>query len=242
MQGFLGLGATFWADVNLLAQIAMGLALLAGAWLARRKRYFAHGCVQSCVVLLNAALIAQVMFPSFRQQVAPQVPSGLNDKYYSIALAHTFVGATAWLLGVYVILTGMKLLPESLRFRNYKPWMRSTLALWWAAIVLGILTYAIWYAPPAAAQPAAPAKVSVTVKNFGFEPKEVTVAPGTTVEWTNQGGRHNVEADNGSFKSDTLVAGQKYEHKFDTAGSFPYFCSFHGGKGGHDMAGTVNVK
>ena len=243
MQGFLGMGATFWADLNLSMQAAMALALLAGAWLARRKHYFAHGCVQSTVVILNLGLIAQVMLPSFRQQVLSQVPSGLNDKYYSVAFAHTIVGAVAALLGLYVILTGMKLLPESLRFKNYKLWMRSTLALWWAAIVLGISTYVIWYASPAAAQPAAaPTKVSITVKNFAFEPKEVTVSPGTTVEWSDQGGRHNVEADDGSFKSDTLVAGQKFEHKFDTAGSFGYFCSFHGGKGGHDMAGKVIVK
>lgn len=243
MQGFLGMGATFSADLNLVLQVAMALALLAGAWLARRKRYFAHGCVQTTVVLLNLVLIARIMLPSFSKQVASQIPTGLNDRYNSVAFAHTVVGGIAALLGLYVILTGMKLLPESLRFKNYKPWMRSTLLLWWLAIGLGIFTYAIWYAAPASAQPnAASAKVSVTIKNFSFEPKEVTVAPGTTVEWTNEGGRHNVEADDGSFKSPTLVAGQKFEHKFDAAGSYAYFCSFHGGKGGHDMAGKVTVK
>ena len=243
MQGFLGMGATFAADVNLLLQIAMALVLLAGAWLARRKRYFAHGCVQSTVVLLNLVLVARIMLPSFTKQVASQIPAGLNDKYYSVAFAHSVVGATAALLGLYVILTGMKLLPESLRFKNYKAWMRSTLVLWWAAIALGVSTYAMWYGAPASPQPeAAPAKVSITIKNFSFEPKEVNIAPGTTVEWTDQGGRHNVEADGGSFKSSTLVAGQKFEHKFDAAGTYPYFCSFHGGKGGHDMAGKITVK
>src|SRR5690242_20963948 len=110
MQGFLGMGATFAADVNLLLQIAMALVLLAGAWLARRKRYFAHGCVQSTVVLLNLVLVARIMVPSFSKQVASQIPAGLNDKYYSVAFAHSVVGATAALLGLYVILTGMKLL------------------------------------------------------------------------------------------------------------------------------------
>jgi plastocyanin len=153
------------------------------------------------------------------------------------------IGGIAALLGLYVILTGMKLLPQALRFSNYKAWMRTTLVLWWVVIALGVSTYFIWYAAPANAQAtAAPAKVSVTIKNFTFEPKEVTIAPGTTVEWTDQGGRHDVTADDGSFKSSTLTAGQKFEHKFDSAGSYAYFCSNHGAKGGHDMAGKVTVK
>lgn len=113
--------------------------------------------------------------------------------------------------------------------------------LWFAAIAFGISTHALWSAGSPQAE-GAPPKVSIKVKNFGFEPKELTIAPGTTVEWTDEGGKHSVEADNGSFKSPALVAGQKYEHKFDTAGSYPYFCSFHGSKGGHDMAGKITVK
>ena len=244
MQGFLGLGGTFSADLNLLVQVTMALALTLGMFLARQKRYFAHGCVQSTVVILNLIPIAMIMLPSFRQQVAPQIPAGLSDKYYSIALAHTVVGSIAEVLGLYVILTGMKLLPESIRFRNYKVWMRSTLVIWWAAVALGVSTYAMWYAAPAAPPQAAqaPQKVTVVVKNFAFEPKEVTVAPGTTIEWTDELGRHNVTADDGSFKSDTMVAGAKFEHKFDAAGAFPYYCTFHGNKNGVGMAGKVTVK
>ena len=244
MQGFLGTGGTFSADLNLLVQVTMALALLVGMFVARRKHYFAHGCIQSTVVILNLIPIAAIMLPSFRQQVAPQVPAGLSDKYYSVALAHTVVGSLAELLGLYVILTGMKLLPENLRFRNYKAWMRSTLAIWWTAVVLGISTYAVWYASAAATPQATPApqKVTITMKNFAFEPKEVTIAPGTTVEWNDELGRHNVTADDGSFKSDTMVAGAKFEHKFDAAGAFPYYCSFHGAKNGVGMAGKVTVK
>ncbi len=38
-----------------------------------------------------------------------------------------------------------------------------------------------------------------------------------------------------------LTAGQTYSHKFDKPGKYPYYCTFHGGKGGHNMAGVVNV-
>jgi hypothetical protein len=43
MKGFLGTWASFSADLNLLIEIAMGIALFAGGYLARAKRYAAHG-------------------------------------------------------------------------------------------------------------------------------------------------------------------------------------------------------
>jgi len=84
-------------------------------------------------------------------------------------------------------------------------------------------------------------RVTVAVKNFSFEPKEVTIAAGTTVEWTDAGGKHTIEADKGEFKSGTLTAGGKFEYKFDKPGTYDYFCGFHGSKGGHDMAGKIIV-
>jgi plastocyanin len=85
-------------------------------------------------------------------------------------------------------------------------------------------------------------KVTVKISSFKFDPKVLTVAPGTTVEWVNEGGRHTVEADNGSFKSDVLKQGDKFEHKFDKTGTFAYHCEFHGEKGGKDMAGSIIVR
>ncbi|MEK6287497.1 MAG: plastocyanin/azurin family copper-binding protein [Acidobacteriota bacterium] len=85
-------------------------------------------------------------------------------------------------------------------------------------------------------------KVTVKISSFKFDPKVLTVAPGTTVEWVNEGGRHSVVADDGSFKSEALKQGDKFEHKFDKAGTFAYHCEFHGEKGGKDMAGKIVVK
>src|SRR5262245_39309982 len=90
-----------------------------------------------------------------------------------------------------------------------------------------------------ASQEKGAAKVSVT--NNKFEPKTVTVKAGSEVIWENKEGTHIVTADDGSFSSAALTAGKTFSHKFDKPGKYPYYCSFHGGKGGHEMAGVVNV-
>jgi Ca2+/H+ antiporter len=73
-QGFLGTAAPRYADLVLLLEIAMGLALLAGALLARLRKFRAHAFCQSAIVLLNAVIIALVMRASFRVHVASKIP------------------------------------------------------------------------------------------------------------------------------------------------------------------------
>jgi len=85
------------------------------------------------------------------------------------------------------------------------------------------------------------AAAKVTVSNVKFEPRTLTVKAGTTVTWENKEGSHTVTSDTGAFESETLSAGQSFSHKFDKAGRYPYYCTFHGSKGGHDMAGVIIV-
>lgn len=142
MNGFLGTGASATQDLNLTLQLAMAAALLAGMMLARRGYYRAHAFCQSAVVLLNLALIAHIMLPSFRFGVLQGLPAEIRRPYYAIAALHATLGTTAQLLGMYILLAaGTKLLPPSLRFDNYKRWMRTELALWWSVAVLGAATY-----------------------------------------------------------------------------------------------------
>jgi plastocyanin len=94
----------------------------------------------------------------------------------------------------------------------------------------------------AASSRVAMANATVKVSSFKFEPKVLTVVAGATVVWMNEGGRHTVEADDGSFKSDTLTDGKTFEHTFSKPGSYAYHCSFHGESGGKDMAGKIIVK
>ena len=149
MKGFLGTWASFSADLNLLVQIAMGVALLAGASLAQTKRYTAHGVCQAVVLILNLPMIAFVMWPSFDARVLPRFSKHLGRRYYSVAIAHGILGIVAEVLGLYILLVaGTNILPRSWRFQRWKLWMRIELALWWVVLLSGIGTYYIWYGTP----------------------------------------------------------------------------------------------
>jgi plastocyanin/uncharacterized membrane protein YozB (DUF420 family) len=249
MNGLLGTGATRPADLNLLSQLAMAAVLTMGMFLARQKRFRAHAWTQSSILMLNLVAIGSVMVPSFRRQVLPHVSSGWHDAYYAVAAIHAALGTCVEVLGVYVLLVaGTNLLPGFLRFRDYKLWMRTTLALWWVVVILGLGVYYVWYVLPApgatrgAPATAPPAGAIISVMNFRFDPQQVTVGVGSTVEWVDARGRHAIVTDDGSFSSPVLLAGARFEHKFEKRGVYNYYCRFHGGPGGQDMSGSVRVK
>lgn len=148
MKGFLGTAAGFGADLNLTVQLIMGLALIAGAFLARAKRYATHGACMTAVLLLNLVPIAIVMWPTFHELVLPKLSGHLHKRYYAVAAVHGVLGSAAELLGLYVLLVaGTNVLPEAWRFKRWKLWMRLELALWMAVLLSGIGTYIIWYTP-----------------------------------------------------------------------------------------------
>jgi uncharacterized membrane protein YozB (DUF420 family) len=149
VKGFLGTGATFQADLNLVVQLIMGTALLAGTLLAKYKRYKAHGICQTTVLLLNLLMIGLVMWPSFQQQVKPTLSRRLHRWYYEVATIHAALGITAELLGLYiVIVAGTNVLPQWLRFKHWKWWMRTELVLWAIVLLSGVGTYCAWYVAP----------------------------------------------------------------------------------------------
>jgi uncharacterized membrane protein YozB (DUF420 family) len=147
-EGFLGTAAPRAADLVLLLEVAMGVGLLIGAWLARRGRFRQHAWCQSVIVLLNLAVIALMMIPSFRVHVFPRIPAKLGKAYYALATAHATLGSVTELAGLYILLAaGTGVLPDKLRITKYKVWMRSVLGLWWLVILLGFATYTRWYVP-----------------------------------------------------------------------------------------------
>ena len=148
IKAFLETAAPRAANVVLVLEIAMAIGLLLGARLARKKRFRQHAWCQSAIVLLNLAVVAVMMIPSFRVHVLPRVPAKLGKAYYALATTHAAFGAVTELAGLYVLLSaGTNFLPEKLRITRYKLWMRTVLVLWWVVLLLGMATYTRWYVP-----------------------------------------------------------------------------------------------
>jgi uncharacterized membrane protein YozB (DUF420 family) len=147
--GFLGTGATFKADLNVVMQVVMGIALVLGAVLAKRKQYTAHGICQTTVLILNLGLIGLVMWPSFQEQVRPALPKAFHKLYYGASAMHALLGVTAELFGLYIAtVAGTNVLPQGLRIKNWKRWMRTELVLWSVALLTGLGSYFAWYVAP----------------------------------------------------------------------------------------------
>jgi uncharacterized membrane protein YozB (DUF420 family) len=145
-EGFLGTAAPLCADLILVLETVMGLALIVGAVLARQRRFQLHAWCQSTVILLNAAIIVVVMVPSFVLHVSPRIPAKLGKPYYALATVHAALGMVAEVGGLYILLAaGTTILPQRFRLTRYRVWMRGELALWWLVLLLGMMTYARWY-------------------------------------------------------------------------------------------------
>ena len=68
----------------------------------------------------------------------------------------------------------------------------------------------------------------VTVDNFHFDPATRRVPVGATVTWTNRDDvPHVIASTKGRFKSPALDTDERYSHRFEEPGPYPYFCSLH---------------
>jgi uncharacterized membrane protein YozB (DUF420 family) len=141
-DGFLGRGAPFGADLNLVIQVAVGVLLLGGLALARGGRYRAHGLCQSLGFVLAVVMTALWMIPAFHAIHADALGRAVVNRVTLAVAAHVVVGTAALLVGAWVVLVaGTPFVPTRLRFSSYKAWMRTLLTLWWVAIVLGVAIY-----------------------------------------------------------------------------------------------------
>ncbi len=86
--------------------------------------------------------------------------------------------------------------------------------------------------------------VTVAIYDFYFEPSQLIVEPGTTVQWVNEGTtQHTVLATSpaGAFRSGTLYPGESFTHTFPQRlpkaspdrttkpGTYEYLCEIHPG-------------
>ena len=78
----------------------------------------------------------------------------------------------------------------------------------------------------------------ITIDNFTFTPKELTVAVGTTVKWVNHDDiPHLVVNKDKAFRSKALDTDDSFSYTFASVGTFDYFCALH-----PHMVGKVIVK
>jgi len=76
------------------------------------------------------------------------------------------------------------------------------------------------------------------ISNLSFQPTSITVGRGSTVVWRNQDTVvHTVIAEDGSFSSGTIVAGDTFEQRFDKVKTYAYSCGIY-----PEMKGTIFVK
>jgi len=99
-----------------------------------------------------------------------------------------------------------------------------------AALALAVL--------PVSASPAQQVRSDVAVNDNAFEPATVNIATGGIVRWTNQGDNyHTSTSRNGLWDSGTMAPGAIYSVRFMSAGTYAYYCRYHGLM----MSGTVVV-
>ena len=104
-----------------------------------------------------------------------------------------------------------------------------------AALVLGPVIGAMLAFGTVAAQDATNV---ITIDNFTFTPRELTVAVGTAVKWVNHDDiPHTVVEKKTTFRSKALDTDDSYSFTFTSAGTFDYFCGLH-----PHMVGQVIVK
>src|SRR5215216_6059930 len=96
-------------------------------------------------------------------------------------------------------------------------------------------------------KPASATTFNVTVGpggNLVFTPSSVTIHTGDSVQWTWSSSGHSTTSGspglpNGIWDSGILNQGATFTRTFNTAGTFPYYCTPHGGC--CNMVGTVMV-
>lgn len=92
---------------------------------------------------------------------------------------------------------------------------------------------------PAVSPIKAPAPVThnITIQNFAFSQKSITLKKEDMVMWTNKDSApHTVTGESGGLSSPTLNANGTYSFTFNNTGTFNYHCAFH-----PSMTGTIIV-
>ncbi len=143
--GFLGTSANFGADMTLVLSLLVAAIFTTGFIAARRGHYVTHGRIQTSGALLNVVLVLWLMILPYRDFVLRDLGGPRAAIFYGVTHLHALVGFFAFTLGNFVVLRGHKLVPQALRFNNYKPFMRTAYTLYMLTTALGVAVYLVWF-------------------------------------------------------------------------------------------------
>ena len=100
-----------------------------------------------------------------------------------------------------------------------------------ACAVVGLVLLAAATVASSDVQPTTqPSEQVVTIDNFAFNPRVLTVKPGTTVTWLNRDDVPHTATSSEKprkFNSKTLDTDEKFSRVFTTPGVYPYYCAIH---------------
>ena len=132
------------ATASLAIQIIVLFLLLYGFRLKRKKMFLQHARVMTSALVLHLAMIFAIMTPAFVLAIVPEfVVLHVSGIISIVALIHVPLGIAAVSLGIWLVF--------SWRFKgsktcfNRKRIMLTTMAVWIAALLLGIAMYIILY-------------------------------------------------------------------------------------------------
>jgi uncharacterized membrane protein YozB (DUF420 family) len=143
--GFLGTHAPFVSDLSLVLILLTALLFTIGWQLARHGHYKVHRWVQTVAAVINTIVVLSVMINSYVTHILPGIPSKLLTGDYAVTTVHAFVGMIGLLLGIFVVLRGNELVPNALRFNNYKLFMRTSYTIYMLATLLGVIVYLLTF-------------------------------------------------------------------------------------------------
>lgn len=84
---------------------------------------------------------------------------------------------------------------------------------------------------------------NITIHDDYFKPSRITISPGQTVTWLNQGKTaHRIQSKKGHFNSGLIYPGQRFKFTFLYPGTYRYRCGDHYYSGVFSMRGVVIVK
>lgn len=162
--GFLGTNANFAADMTLVLSILVALTFTYGAWLAKkaqgierkypkgaperaaaRRLFGVHRRVQTGGAVVNIILVLWLMLLPYRDFVLRDSGGPRESVFYTVTTLHALVGLFAFIFGNFVVLRGNNLMIPALKFKNYKPFMRTAYAAYMLTTLLGIGVYVTWF-------------------------------------------------------------------------------------------------